>query len=204
MDVRRPCQHRLFALGDRPGLSELALEEIDVDDALCRIDIDTRPRDAAPVGETSAAPQAPGRGYHSGNGTRAKAATVRGRLNVLTAGQTLTDPGEFLSGRAVARTMKMLGDRCDLLLLDAPPLLAAGDAVTIAEHADGLLLVTRLGFVQREKMPDLRRALEACRAHKLGFVATDSKEHAVDSAWSSRLQLPPVEAEPESPSTPIR
>jgi Mrp family chromosome partitioning ATPase/capsular polysaccharide biosynthesis protein len=204
MDVRRPCQHRLFALGDRPGLSELALEEIDVDDALCRIDIDTRPRDAAPVGETSAAPQAPGRGYHSGNGTRAKAATVRGRLNVLTAGQTLTDPGEFLSGRAVARTMKMLGDRCDLLLLDAPPLLAVGDAVTIAEHADGLLLVTRLGFVQREKMPDLRRALEACRAHKLGFVATDSKEHAVDSVWSSRLQLPPVEAEPESPSTPIR
>jgi Mrp family chromosome partitioning ATPase len=116
----------------------------------------------------------------------------------------LTDPGEFLSGRAVARTLKMLGDRCDLLLLDAPPLLAAGDAVTIAEHADGLLLVTRLGFVQREKMPDLRRALEACRAHKLGFVATDSKEHAVDSVWSSRLQLPPVEAEPESPSTPIR
>jgi hypothetical protein len=35
-------------------------------------------------------------------------------------------------------------------------------------------------------------------------VATDSKEHAVDSVWSSRLQLPPVEAEPESPSTPIR
>lgn len=204
MDVRRPCQHRLFALGDRPGLSELALEEIDVDDALCRIDIDTRPRDAVPGGEATAAQQVPGTGHHSGNGTRARAATVRGRLNVLTAGQMLTDPGEFLSGRAVARTLKMLSDRCDLLLLDAPPLLAAGDAVTIAEHADGLLLVTRLGFVQREKMPDLRRALEACRAHKLGFVATDSKEHAVDSVWSSRLQLPPVEAEPESPSTPIR
>jgi polysaccharide biosynthesis transport protein len=201
MDVRRPSQHRLFALGDRPGLSELALEEIDVDDALCRIDIDTRPRDA--VSEITAQPL-PGGGDHSGNGTRARAATVRGRLNVLTAGQMLTDPGEFLSGRAVARALKMLGDRCDLLLLDAPPLLAAGDAVTIAELADGLLLVTRLGFVQREKMPDLRRALEACRAHKLGFVATDSKEHAVDAVWSSRLRLPAVEAEPESPSTPIR
>jgi polysaccharide biosynthesis transport protein len=201
MDVRRPCQHRLFGLGDRPGLSELALEEIDVDDALCRIDIDTRPRDAV---SATMPQQAPGNGDHPENGTRARAATVRGRLNVLTAGQTLTDPGEFLSGRAVARALKMLGDRCDLLVMDAPPLLAAGDAVTIAELADGLLLVTRLGFVQREKMPDLRRALEACRAHKLGFVATDSKEHAVDSVWSSRLQLPPVEAEPESPSTPIR
>jgi succinoglycan biosynthesis transport protein ExoP len=203
MDVRRPCQHRLFALGDRPGLSELALEEIDVDDALCRIDTVTRPRDALPGGEATAAQQVPRGGHHSGNGARARAATQRGRLHVLTAGQMLTDPGEFLSGRAVARTLKMLGDRCDLLLLDAPPLLAAGDAVTIAEHADGLLLVTRLGFVQREKMPDLRRALEACRAHKLGFVATDSKEHAVDAVWSSRLQ-PPVEAEPESPSTQIR
>jgi tyrosine-protein kinase len=204
MDVRRPSQHRLFGLGDRPGLSELALEEIDADDALWRIDIDTRPRDAVSRGEANVAQQVPGSGAHSSNGTRASAVTVRGRLNVLTAGQTLTDPGEFLSGRAVARTLKMLSHRCDLLLLDAPALLAAGDAVTIAEHADGLLLVTRLGFVQREKMPDLRRALEACRAHKLGFVATDSKEHAVDSAWPSRLQLPPVEAEPESPSTPIR
>ena len=204
MDVRRPSQHRLFALGDRPGLSELALEEIDVDDALCRIDIDTRPRDAVTGGEASAARRSPVSEAHSSNGTRARAVTVGGRLNVLTAGQMLTDPGEFLSGRAVARTLKALSDRCDLLLLDAPALLAAGDAVTIAEHADGLLLVTRLGFVQREKMPDLRRALEACRAHKLGFVATDSKEHAVDSVWSSRLQLPPVEAEPESPSTPIR
>jgi succinoglycan biosynthesis transport protein ExoP len=203
MDVRRPSQHRLFALGDRPGLSELALEEIDVDDALCRIDIDTRPRDAVPGGAATAAQQVARSAHVSSNGTRARAATVHGRLNVLTAGQTLTDPGEFLSGRAVARALKMLGNRCDLLLLDAPPLLAAGDAVTIAELADGLLLVTRLGFVQREKMPDLRRALEACRAHKLGFVATDSKEHAVDSVWSSRLQLPPVEAEPESPSTQI-
>jgi Mrp family chromosome partitioning ATPase len=62
-----------------------------------------------------------------------------------------------------------------VLLINAPPLLAVGDAMTIAKHADALVLVAPLNQVDRATLQEARRALDACPRPTLGVVATAGK-----------------------------
>ena len=67
-----------------------------------------------------------------------------------------------------------LAERCDLLLIDTPPLLAVSDAMTIATRTDALILVAGVNQVRRATLAETRRVLEACPAFTLGFIATGS------------------------------
>ena len=72
----------------------------------------------------------------------------------------------------VTDALARLAARCDVLLIDTPPLLAVGDAMTIATRADALILVAGLNQVRRASLAETRRVLEACPALKLGVIAT--------------------------------
>jgi Mrp family chromosome partitioning ATPase len=93
-------------------------------------------------------------------------------LEVVRVGVTPPDPGEFLSSGFVSEALASLAARCDVLLIDTPPLLAVSDAMTIATRADALILVAGLNQVRRATLAETRRVLEACPALKLGFIAT--------------------------------
>ena len=97
-----------------------------------------------------------------------------GMLEVVRVGVPPPDPGEFLSSGFVRDALAKLAARCDVLLIDTPPLLAVGDAMTIATRADALVLVAGLNQVRRASLAETRRVLEACPALKLGFIATGS------------------------------
>jgi capsular exopolysaccharide synthesis family protein len=96
-------------------------------------------------------------------------------LEVLTVGRPPLDPGEFLLSSAVAETLEVLEKRCDVLLIVTPPLLAAGDAMTIASYADALILVAGIDRVRREALIETRRVLERCPTFTLGVIATGGK-----------------------------
>jgi Mrp family chromosome partitioning ATPase len=100
---------------------------------------------------------------------------VAGKLEVLTAGQQPLGAGEFLLSSAVAEALEVLEKRCDVLLIVTPPLLAAGDAMTIVAHADAVILVAELDRVRRETLVETRRVLERCPTFTLGVIATGSK-----------------------------
>jgi Mrp family chromosome partitioning ATPase len=65
-----------------------------------------------------------------------------------------------------------LRKRDALVLLDAPPLLQVGDAMTLTANVDAILLVARLKTVKRPMMREMRRLLEVAPADKLGLVVT--------------------------------
>jgi hypothetical protein len=71
--------------------------------------------------------------------------------------------------------LEVLEQRCDVLLIDTPPLLTAGDAMAIAPHADALILVAGVGGVRRQALADTRRLLERCPTFTLGVIATDGR-----------------------------
>jgi capsular exopolysaccharide synthesis family protein len=144
LDLRHPGIDALFGLGGRPGLTSVATGEATLAEALN--DIDVRP-------------DAPADG---------------GRLEVLTVGSAPPDPGELLSSAFVANVLFALKRRSDVVLIDSPPILAVGDAMSIATNADGLLLVVDVTTARRETLMDARRLLEACPALALGLVATGS------------------------------
>ena len=59
------------------------------------------------------------------------------------------------------------------MLVDAPPVLHVGDALTLSSRVDGVLVVTRMNVVRRPMLNELHRLFETTHAHKLGFIVTD-------------------------------
>ena len=145
LNLRRPRIARLFGLRERPGLTGVASGVPPVN-ALREVEVQSN-----------------------------QPSTVAGTLEVLTVGRPPADPGGFLLSSAVAETLETLEKRCDVLLIVTPPLLAAGDAMTIASHADALILVAGLERVRREALVETRRMLERCPTFTLGVIATGGK-----------------------------
>jgi polysaccharide biosynthesis transport protein len=145
LDLRHPRIDTFFDLDGQPGLTSVAVGDAELADALCIVDVHPE----LPVADG-------------------------GMLEVVRVGVPPPDPGEFLSSAFVTDALAALADRCDVLLIDTPPLLAVSDAMTIATRTDGLILVAGLNQVRRASLAETRRVLEASPAFKLGVVATGS------------------------------
>ena len=97
-----------------------------------------------------------------------------GSLTVLTAGELPPNVGEFVSSAALRGLLDTLRERCDILLMDTPPMLQVGDAIALTQHVDALVLVARLGVVRRQMVDEVKRTLEASPVAVLGVVITDA------------------------------
>ena len=182
LNLRHPSVARLFGLRERPGLTGVAIG-VPLVDALTTVDVQ---------------PDRP--------------SAIAGTLEVLTVGRPPADPGEFLVSSAVAEALEVLAERCDVLLIVTPPLLAAGDAMTIASHADALILVAE---VDRVRTGDPRR--DPSRAGAMPHVHAGRNRDRVQShgTWQPPPALPlGPEADPQrtaakrpgssSPRSPLR
>jgi tyrosine-protein kinase len=154
-DLRRPSLHRFFGLDQHPGLMDVELGHVELEEAL-------RP---VPLAQWDAS---------SANGSR-HAGRREGKLEILTAGRVFQAADELGVELAVAGVAKALQDHADLVLIDAAPLLPVGDALTLSAHVDALVLVVRLDSLRPPAFDDLRRTLASTPARKLGFILTDAE-----------------------------
>jgi Mrp family chromosome partitioning ATPase len=77
--------------------------------------------------------------------------------------------------KALDNVLDQLLEDVDLVLIDAPPLLHVGDAMTLSARVDALIVVTRLNVVRRPMLAEIRRLLHASPAAPLGFVVTGAQ-----------------------------
>lgn len=161
VDFRRPYVERFFSQPRSPGATNVILGQVDVDAALRDVPLgDWMP----PADQMAAAGQEPA----------PSSASAVGRLQLLATGDLPPNVGELVGSRALATVMQDLRSRCDVLVLDAPPLLHVGDAMALAPLADGVLLVARLGVVRRPMLAQIREMLAAQPTPVLGVVTTDT------------------------------
>jgi Mrp family chromosome partitioning ATPase len=156
LDLRRPFVGRFFRLDGRPGVTDIVLGDVELEDAL--VELPMRGTELDHVGLTA-----------EGNGSR-----TEGILEVLPAGPTPPNAGEFVGTRSLARILEQVRDRADIVLIDAPPVLHVNDAMALSAVVDAMLIVTRLRVVRRSTVDELNRLLETTPATKLGFVITDA------------------------------
>ena len=64
----------------------------------------------------------------------------------------------------------------EIVIIDTPPALRVGDAMTLSAFVDGILVVTRLNMIRRPMLTEFARLLETAPARKLGYVVTASRE----------------------------
>jgi succinoglycan biosynthesis transport protein ExoP len=158
LDLRRPYLSRLFHVGGRPGITDVALKHAALSDALRSIGLATGIQEMASLN---------GQGP-SQNGRTAS----EGMLQLLPAGTLPPSAGEMLQDQRLVAVLDDLATRFDVVLIDAPPLLAFGDTMTLSSHVDAIFAITRLSRVQRPILHEFGRQLQNCQAKLLGYVLT--------------------------------
>jgi len=95
---------------------------------------------------------------------------------VMPSGPVIGNPGELLSSEAMALTLRRAVRWADVVLLDAPPVLAAADSSILGAYADGVLLVVSAGQTNRAQASEAKEQLVAAGARVLGAVLVGSPE----------------------------
>ena len=93
-------------------------------------------------------------------------------LTVLPAGAHPEHPAELLESLNMKRLLATLKAQFDVIIVDAPPVLAVSDPGILAAQADGTLLVVRAGKTQRKTVLAAQELLKKMRANVLGCVLT--------------------------------
>jgi capsular exopolysaccharide synthesis family protein len=91
-------------------------------------------------------------------------------LYILPSGAQVPNPEAFLSSEKMERLIKNLKEEYDIILFDSPALLAAADAMMLAPHVDGALLVVRSGVTQRQMALRAIELLENIHTEIRGIV----------------------------------
>lgn len=174
LDLRRPFLHKFFDLDAEPGLTNVVLDQATVEQALSKVWVsETREQDPEPVspGKTANPSRRKSAGDRAGNGR----APAGGLLEVMTSGTLPPNPGEFVATRGLGALLDRLRERADFVLIDAPPFIGIGDAMTISAKVDGVVLVTRMNRLRRPLLGELHRLLGTSPAVMLGFVVTGAR-----------------------------
>ena len=94
-------------------------------------------------------------------------------LYVIAAGSAPFDPARLFSSRSMKRFTEKVRKTFDLVIYDTPPLLGQSDAYIVADHADGLLLVTQPGKLKQSLLDRAMEQLQIADINVLGLVTRE-------------------------------
>jgi capsular exopolysaccharide synthesis family protein len=161
LDLRRPMLSRLLHLPDGPGITDFAARDTELVDVLQPVGVTPLRARVASIGST--------------------AETGQGRLEVITSGRTRVEPTAFVESTGLTDALHALRGYAEIVLIDAPPILATGDAMALTGKVDAILAITRLGTLTRPTLQELARVFRRSPAPVLGLVATGAE---IDEGYS--------------------
>ena len=103
-----------------------------------------------------------------------KSVRTGGKLQIVSAGHPVANPDELRVDTVVRSVIDSVKGHADVILIDAGPLLSAGDAISLASHVDAIVVITRLNALRTTILEELSRNLENLPATKLGFIVADA------------------------------
>lgn len=95
-------------------------------------------------------------------------------LWLLSSGPKPPNPADLLGAERMAQIIAQLTEQADIVLFDAPPVMAAADAAILGARVDGVLLVIQAGKTRRDHSERARETLEKSRAHVVGAALTNA------------------------------
>ncbi|MCY4010336.1 MAG: CpsD/CapB family tyrosine-protein kinase [Anaerolineaceae bacterium] len=106
-------------------------------------------------------------------------------LFVLPSGPLPAIPADVIGSQRMGDVAGVLKARASFILYDAPPILAATDALLLGSLLDGVVLSLRSGVTRREDALQAREALERVHARILGTVLTNAPREMADRGYGS-------------------
>jgi non-specific protein-tyrosine kinase len=100
--------------------------------------------------------------------------TAVGNLHLIPTGPLPPNPADLLGSRRMEEVIAGLRTRADIVLLDAPPVVAVTDAAVLGTKVDGVLLVVSAGRTRRDHAQRARELLERVHVRVVGAVLTNA------------------------------
>ena len=97
-----------------------------------------------------------------------------GNLWLVPSGPLPPNPADILGSRKMEQVIAALKARADVVLFDAPPVIAVTDATVLGTKVDGVLLVVCAGRTRREHAQRARELLERVHVRIVGAVLNDA------------------------------
>jgi len=120
------------------------------------------------------------------------------KIDVLPSGMVPPNPNQLLASKAMAQFMTAMTKVYDFIVVDSSPLLPTVDALTLAQSADGVVVVARAHKTRRSDLSRVLESLHTVNAPVLG-VATNRVKSSVKSAYYGEPSLPAdVDEAPET------
>ena len=96
--------------------------------------------------------------------------TKHDNLFLLPSGKIPPNPSELLSSAKTAFLFKYLKQKFDVLIIDSSPIMPASDALLLAPHTDGVVLVVQSGRANKKITQDAVQQLHNAQANILGVT----------------------------------
>lgn len=146
-DLRRPMQHTIFNLRNTAGITSLFVATA----GSATTASERAPQELDVPLQQTAVPD----------------------LWLLSSGPLPPNPADLLASARMEDILNHVAARADIILLDAPPIVAVTDAAVLSAKVDGVLLVVGAGTVTRDLALRAKAQLEAVNAPVLGLVVNN-------------------------------
>ena len=91
-------------------------------------------------------------------------------LNIITSGNVPPNPAELLGSKKMGLVMEKLKEKSDLIIFDAPPVLAVSDPSVLAPSVDAVLLVVQPGKTTLSSLYQAVDQLQRVNARVIGVI----------------------------------
>jgi capsular exopolysaccharide synthesis family protein len=153
VDMRQPSLARRLGIEDGPGLADVLLGTVPIDEATQSVEF--------------AAGAAVGLGARS--------------FDFLGAGAILpANPVELLESEAMDAVLERAKAAYDLVVLDAPPIASVSDTLALLTKVDGVVMVGWMGRSRRDVAERLHQVLASSGAPLIGVIANGAKSVGSD------------------------
>jgi len=102
--------------------------------------------------------------------------TTVNNLWLLPSGPLPPNPADILGSRKIEQVITALKNRADVILFDAPPVIAVTDAVLLGTKVDGVLMVVSAGQSRQEHVQQAKESLERAHVRIVGAVLDNAPQ----------------------------
>lgn len=153
-DVRRPIIAKTFGIKREPGLTEVLLGMVSLDDALRNIT-------DFMLGEM--------------NFDEIRVTPGLDNIWILTSGQLPFNPAKMLESKELDILTEEMKKRFDLIIFDSPPVLPVTDASLLASKMDCVLIIYEIGRTSRDALLRTKNQLDAVGAKIAGIILNQTR-----------------------------
>ena len=118
-------------------------------------------------------------------------------MRIIPSGTVPPSPAAFIGTRSFQETIEWVASQAEKVTLDAPPLLAVPDALTLAQHVDAVVITARAGQTTKDELGEVLRLLGQVQANVVGVVLIGVSD-ADSYGKGYRAQGAPVRPSPGS------